>query len=49
MVKVNKSSIYFKGNNKEFMGFIKDYFFLDITLCQYLRVMHNTSLSKKSI
>lgn len=47
MIKANKSSIYFKGNNREFMEFIKNNFFLDITLYQYLRIMHNGCILKK--
>lgn len=49
MVKLNKSGIYFKGSNKEFRDFIKDYFFLDITLKQYLKFMDNSYSLKMNI
>lgn len=49
MVKINNESIYFKGNNREFMEFVRSYFSLDITISEYLDMLHRCCLLKESM
>jgi hypothetical protein len=46
MIILNKKSICFSGSNKEFMVFLKNNFFLNISLMEYLNA-RNLVVSKR--